>query len=121
MGWKHGLSALPKEDKKFYGAIVVFTMVAVGVNFIGINPMKFLVFSGIVQGFSTPPLMLLIMLMTNKTRDHGRSGQQHGDERSWVGYYGFYLCRLRWPDNHLVYLKKLGSRPMNPSRGLRTS
>ena len=28
--------------------------------------MKFLVFSGIVQGFSTPPLMLLIMLMTNK-------------------------------------------------------
>ncbi len=27
--------------------------------------MKVLVWSGIVQGFSTPPLMLLIMLMTN--------------------------------------------------------
>jgi len=34
-------------------------------NFIGLNPMKVLVWSGIVQGFSTPPLMLLIMLMTN--------------------------------------------------------
>jgi Mn2+/Fe2+ NRAMP family transporter len=27
--------------------------------------MKALVWSGIVQGFSTPPLLLLIMLMTN--------------------------------------------------------
>ena len=34
-------------------------------NFLGFNPMKALVVAGIVQGFSTPPLMLLIMLMTN--------------------------------------------------------
>jgi len=43
-----------------------FTGIAVSINFIGLNSMRFLVFSGIVQGFSTPPLMLLIMLMTNK-------------------------------------------------------
>ena len=34
-------------------------------HFIGINPMRALVAAGIVQGFSTPPLMLLIMIMTN--------------------------------------------------------
>ena len=34
-------------------------------NFFGFNPMKALVFAGVVQGFSTPPLLLLIMLMTN--------------------------------------------------------
>jgi Mn2+/Fe2+ NRAMP family transporter len=33
--------------------------------------MKALVFAGIVQGFSTPPLMLLIMLMTNHRRMMG--------------------------------------------------
>jgi NRAMP (natural resistance-associated macrophage protein)-like metal ion transporter len=66
VGWKHSLHAKPAQAKKFYGAIVVFTAAAVAMNFIGINPMKALVFSGIVQGFSTPPLMLLIMLMTNK-------------------------------------------------------
>jgi Mn2+/Fe2+ NRAMP family transporter len=65
-GWKHGLSAKPKEAKAFYAAIVGFTALAVGINFLGFNPMKVLVWSGIVQGFSTPPLMLLIMLMTNK-------------------------------------------------------
>ena len=34
-------------------------------------PMKALVFSGIVQGFSTPPLLLLIMLMTNNRKIMG--------------------------------------------------
>ena len=36
-----------------------------GLNFFSFNPMKALVFAGVVQGFSTPPLLLLIMLMTN--------------------------------------------------------
>jgi Mn2+/Fe2+ NRAMP family transporter len=33
--------------------------------------MKALVYSGIVQGFSTPPLLLLIMLMTTNPRIMG--------------------------------------------------
>lgn len=35
------------------------------INFIGLNPINVLVWAGIVQGFSTPPLLLLIMRMTN--------------------------------------------------------
>ncbi len=65
MGWKHGLYRKPSEAKQFYGAIGFFTAIAIGLNFFGINPMKALVLAGIVQGFSTPPLMLLIMFMTN--------------------------------------------------------
>ena len=33
--------------------------------------MKALVWSGVVQGFSTPPLLLLIMLMTNNRKIMG--------------------------------------------------
>jgi Mn2+/Fe2+ NRAMP family transporter len=33
--------------------------------------MKALVFAGVVQGFSTPPLMLIIVLMTNQRRIMG--------------------------------------------------
>ncbi len=65
VGWKHSLHAKPAQAKKFYLAIAGFTAVAVGMNFLGFNPMKALVWSGIVQGFSTPPLLLLILLMTN--------------------------------------------------------
>lgn len=64
-GWRHGLHAKPHEAKKFYAAIVGFTLIGIAMNFLGFNPMKALVWAGVVQGFSTPPLLLLIMLMTN--------------------------------------------------------
>ncbi len=78
LGWKHGLYRKPAEAKKFYGAVAVFTLIAIALNFFGVNPMKALVFAGIVQGFSTPPLMLLIMRMTNNraimaNRTNGRA------------------------------------------------
>jgi Mn2+/Fe2+ NRAMP family transporter len=44
------------------------TALAAGLNFLGFNPMKALVWSGIVQGFSVPPLLLMMMLMTNDRR-----------------------------------------------------
>ena len=71
-GWKHGLHAKPREAKPFYAAIVLFTVIAIALNFFGINPMKALVYAGIVQGFSTPFLMLLVMLITNNRKIMGR-------------------------------------------------
>jgi len=71
-GWKHGLYRKPAEAKKFYVAIAIFTALGIGLNFFGINPMKALVLAGIVQGFSTPPLMLLILLMTNNRELMGK-------------------------------------------------
>ena len=71
VGWKHSLHAKPREAKKFYAAIATFTTLAMIMNFLGFNPMKALVFSGIVQGFSTPPLLLLIMLITNSRKIMG--------------------------------------------------
>jgi NRAMP (natural resistance-associated macrophage protein)-like metal ion transporter len=63
-GWKHGLHARPSEAKGFYLLITAVTVIAMSLNFFGFNPMKALVVAGIVQGFSTPPLMLLIMRLT---------------------------------------------------------
>jgi NRAMP (natural resistance-associated macrophage protein)-like metal ion transporter len=73
LGWKSSLSVRPAEAKQFYVAIAGFTAVAVAINFAGFNPMKALVYAGIVQGFSTPPLLLLILLMTN---DRGLMGDE---------------------------------------------
>jgi Mn2+/Fe2+ NRAMP family transporter len=64
-GWKQGLHTRPREAKRFYAAITFFVLLATGMNFFGVNPMKALVWAGIVQGFSTPPLLLLIVRMTN--------------------------------------------------------
>ncbi len=65
-GWRNGLHYSPARAPRFYAAIVVFTLAAMGLNFLGINPMRALVIAGIVQGISTPPLLLLIMILTNR-------------------------------------------------------
>lgn len=69
---KHGLHTPPRQARGFYAVIAVVTAVAMGMNFLGINPMKALVWAGIVQGLSTPFLMLLLMRMTNNRRIMGR-------------------------------------------------
>jgi Mn2+/Fe2+ NRAMP family transporter len=68
---RDGLNLKLSEGKTFYGTIMSVMLVAAAMNFLGINPMKALVIAGIVQGFSTPPLMLLIMLLTNSRRVMG--------------------------------------------------
>jgi NRAMP (natural resistance-associated macrophage protein)-like metal ion transporter len=72
LGWKHSLHARFHEAKGFYLTIIAVTAVAISLNFLGLNPMKALVWSGIVQGFSTPPLLLLIMLMTRNPKIMGK-------------------------------------------------
>lgn len=71
VGWRNTLGAKPRDAGRFYGTIGIVTIVAIGVNFLGLNPMKVLVWSGIVQGFSTPPLMFLILQMTSNRRIMG--------------------------------------------------
>jgi Mn2+/Fe2+ NRAMP family transporter len=65
IGAKSSLNASPSEAPMFYVAIVVATVLAVLMNFAGFNPMRALVWSGIVQGFSVPPLLVVMMLLTN--------------------------------------------------------
>lgn len=71
LDWKSSLHAGPSEAPQFYWAIAGLTCLAVLMNFAGFNPMKALVWSGIVQGLSTPPLLLLIIRMTNDRRIMG--------------------------------------------------
>jgi Mn2+/Fe2+ NRAMP family transporter len=65
LGRKSSLAARPREAPLFYLTIAATTVVAVLLNFLGLNPMKALVWSGIIQGFSVPPLLFIMMLMTN--------------------------------------------------------
>jgi Mn2+/Fe2+ NRAMP family transporter len=67
-GKQGSLHGRPREHRLFYLIIGLVTLAAVALNFLGFNPMKALVWSGIVQGFSVPPLLFLMMLLTNDRR-----------------------------------------------------
>ena len=65
LGREGSLHDAPHENRLFYVIIAAVTLLVVGLNFLGFNPMKALIWSGIMQGFSVPPLLLLMMMLTN--------------------------------------------------------
>jgi len=73
---RNGLDLKLREGKAFYGSIIGVMAAATAMNFAGVNPMRALVFAGIVQGLSTPPLMLLIVVMTSSRRIMGNKSNR---------------------------------------------
>lgn len=72
-GWRYGLDANPGMAKQFYAVIVVATLVGMLINFMGINPFDALFWTAVINGFVAPPLLVLIMLVSN---DHKIMGDR---------------------------------------------
>jgi NRAMP (natural resistance-associated macrophage protein)-like metal ion transporter len=64
-GWPCSLDARPAGAKGFYVVMGACTVLAVGIDYLGVNPMKALVWTAVVNGFLSPPLLVLIMLLAN--------------------------------------------------------
>jgi Mn2+/Fe2+ NRAMP family transporter len=64
-GWQHGLNHRPGHAREFYGVIAVATLVGMLINFAGINPIDALVWTAVINGFVAPPLMVVIMFISN--------------------------------------------------------
>lgn len=63
--WKEGLHRKFKRAGGFYGVIIVATLVGLAINFLGIDPIKALVFSAVFNGVAAVPLLLLIAKIGN--------------------------------------------------------
>jgi Mn2+/Fe2+ NRAMP family transporter len=59
-GWREGLSRRFGEAKGFYGVIIAATGVGLVLNFVGIDPIKALVFTAVFNGVSAVPLLFVI-------------------------------------------------------------
>jgi NRAMP (natural resistance-associated macrophage protein)-like metal ion transporter len=66
MGWKYGLDRKPARAKEFYAVIVVATVIGMTLDFLGINPMDALFWAAVINGLLAPPLLVLIMLVSNR-------------------------------------------------------
>jgi len=74
--WQEGLSLRFKQAQGFYVIIGIAMLVGVGLNFVGINPIKALVYSAILNGLAAPPLILLMLILANKNGLLGRWGSR---------------------------------------------
>lgn len=65
LGWKEGLYRKFKKAHGFYGIIIIATLVGLGLNFLGINPIKALIFTAVFNGIAAVPLLFMIARIGN--------------------------------------------------------
>lgn len=70
-GWKSGLYRKLKEANAFYGIIIISTFLGVALNFIGIDPIKALIFAAVVNGMVAPVILILIVLISSNKKVMG--------------------------------------------------
>lgn len=71
-GWKYGLDSKPREAKQFYAVIALSTLVGIAIDFIGLNPIRALFWTAVINGLLAPPLLVLIMLASSNKKVMGR-------------------------------------------------
>ena len=71
-GWKLGLYRKLKEANAFYGVIIISTGIGLLINFIGLDPIKALIYSAVFNGLIAPVILVLIVLMSSNRKIMGR-------------------------------------------------
>lgn len=59
-GWRESLELAPMQAKAFYGVIVVSMMLALSLNFVGVQPVQFLIAAAVLNGLVAPVLMVIV-------------------------------------------------------------
>lgn len=65
LGWKEGLHFKFKRAVGFYVVIAIATLIGLSINFLGIDPIKALVFTAVFNGIAAVPLLFMIAKVGN--------------------------------------------------------
>lgn len=65
-GWREGLSLKMSQARAFYLVILGSMFVGIAMNMLGLDPVRSLYWSAILNGVAAPPLILMIFLLSRK-------------------------------------------------------
>jgi NRAMP (natural resistance-associated macrophage protein)-like metal ion transporter len=71
-GWQEGLGKKFSGARKFYVVIAVAMLVGLVMNFAGVDPIRALYFAAILNGVAAPPLILLMLILSNSQTTCGK-------------------------------------------------
>lgn len=72
VGFRDGLNLKFKQAHGFYLTMTIATLVGLGINYIGIDPIKALVYAGVINGFVAVPLIYLIAKISSDKKIMGK-------------------------------------------------
>jgi NRAMP (natural resistance-associated macrophage protein)-like metal ion transporter len=79
--WRASLECKTREAPKFYAVIVAATVIGICLTFLGLNPIRALYWSAVINGVVSVPLMFILMLMS---RNRSVVGQFSPSRYVWI-------------------------------------
>lgn len=83
-GWKNGLYRKLKEANAFYGAIIIATLVGLGINFLKVDTFKVLIYTAVFNGLISPIILALIVLLSGSKKVMG--DRVNHPVTTWLGW-----------------------------------
>jgi NRAMP (natural resistance-associated macrophage protein)-like metal ion transporter len=83
-GWKQGLYLKFKKARAFYGVIILSMGLGLILNFVGLDPIKALIYSAVANGIVAPVILVLIVHMSDNKKIMGN--RTNGKIISAVGW-----------------------------------
>jgi NRAMP (natural resistance-associated macrophage protein)-like metal ion transporter len=79
------LSDRPRQAPRFYGVIALAMLIGLGLNFAGLNAVRMLFWSAVLNGVLAPPLVVLIVLLTSDAKVMGdRINSRTANLLGWI-------------------------------------
>lgn len=83
-GWKMGLYQTLRRAPSFYGVIIISMLVGLGLNFIGLDPIKALIYSAVGNGLVAPVVLTAIILISKNKQIMGH--RTNHPLTTWLGW-----------------------------------
>ncbi len=82
--WKEGLYRKFGQAHAFYGTIILSVIVGLGINFLGIDPIKALIYSAVANGIVAPLVLALIVIISSNQKIMGKWVNKKST--TWLGW-----------------------------------
>jgi NRAMP (natural resistance-associated macrophage protein)-like metal ion transporter len=69
--WRGSMADKPRRARKFYAVMAIAMALGLALNFAGLNAVKMLFWSAVINGLLAPPLILLVILLTSSHKVMG--------------------------------------------------
>ena len=69
--WRGGMNERPRMAKKFYGVVAVAMFTGMAMDYVGLDAIKMLFWSAVLNGVLAPPLIVISLLVCNNPRVMG--------------------------------------------------
>ncbi len=93
--WKSGLHYSIRQARFFYAVILLSMVIGMSLNFVGIDPIKALLYSAIFNGLIAPIMLFFIVALSSKKKLMGEfANNKAASFFGWIATTGMFLVSV---------------------------